>query len=221
MDFKHTIMDERFISEAIYGARLSYGNNAKSDSELIPGALNGASHSYCLIGPDDRRFLEARLGAGISGEDKFLRTIPVSVVITAPLKWWVELDTYKIGTVRQSASLMHRLSSKGAFTAKDFEVRNPYDPRFVRMLEDLNEAYQEWMEAGARRHDKYPEWTEWQDLIPRSYLYESHWTANYATLRNIYFQRRHHRMRLWQDFIGWMESLPHSWLLTYERERTR
>ena len=209
MKFENTIIDERFILAAIHGARLSYGNGKNSDSELFDGML--------CMGVEDTRFLQARLGAAVSGENKFLRTIPVSVVISAPMKFWTELDTYKIGTTRQSSSLMHRLASKGHFTIGDFDVLDKSDSTFLAMLASLNHGYDKWLETGSMRHDKNPVWTQWQDMIPRSYIYTSHWTANYAVLRGIYFQRRNHRMRQWQAFVEWINSLPHSWLITFEK----
>lgn len=214
MKFERTLVFEPYILEAIHGARLSYGSNEKSDSYILPrddGTL------WLHIGPEDEKFIRNRVLAGVSGEDKLLRTIPVSVFITAPIKFWVELDTYRIGTTRQSSSLMHRLATKGEFTPDDFEVRDPGSPRFRRMLNDLNEAYREWLDAGGRRNDKYVEWTDWQDLVPRSYLYKSHWYGSYANLRNIYFQRRNHRMKQWKEFVSWIQELPHSWIITAEK----
>lgn len=212
MQFKGTNVEQSFIKQAILGARLSYGNGKNSDSMLKMFELH--------IGPEDERFLKARLNASAQGENKFLRVIPVSVFITAPLKWWVELDTYKVGTVRQSSSLMHRLASKGRFAPDDFDVLDSADPSFLAILDTLNAEYDKWIASGARRHDKYPEWTAWQDLIPRSFLYESHWIANYAVLRNIYFQRKDHRMVHWKKFLEWIENnLPHSWLITYQKEQ--
>lgn len=208
LEISRTIVDERFIQEAILGARLSYGNGKNSDSWF--------RGSEFLIGPEDQRFLQARLSSGVHGEDKFIRCIPVSFRINAPLKWWVELDTYKVGTTRQSSSLMHRLTSRGHFTVDDFAFRDPTAAHVQNILADLNRLYDLWMAQGPRRSDTQGEWTDWQDLIPRSYLYESQWVASYAVLRNIYFQRRNHRMGLWKVFLDRLDTLPHSWLISYE-----
>lgn len=215
MKLEHTHVSQEFIIYAIWGARLSYGNQRNSDSTMG----FGMDDFELTVGSEDERFLKARLSASVQGENKFLRTIPVSVFITAPLKWWIELDTYKIGTVRQSSSLMHRLASKGRFTPDDFDVLDSADPAFLSILGALNAEYDHWIATGARRNDKYPEWTAWQDLIPRSFVYESHWFANYAVLRNIYGQRKNHRMAHWKTFLDWIDTLPHSWLITYQKEK--
>ncbi len=211
MKIDRVLVYEPFIREAILGARLSYGSGGKSDSSLVGDTL--------IIGDDDRKLCR-KLLVGAIGEDKFLRSIPVSAHITAPLKFWVELDTYKVGTVRQSSSLMHRVASRAEFTKEDFEIEDEQwtEPRMQVMLANLNGAVQDWLNTtSGRRTDKWPEWTLWQDLVPRSFRYISHWYANYAVLSNIYYVRKNHRMSSqWRPFCQWIESLPHSWLITRE-----
>jgi hypothetical protein len=200
-------VNQGYILDAISGSRLSYGSGGKSDSALdAEGSL--------WLGDVDRAFVEARIAAGVAGEDKLLRTIPVSAFITAPLRWWVELDTYKVGTVRQSSSLMHRLASRGHFTADDFTTTTA--PQAVALVNELCAA---WLAAGGRRNHSSPEWVALQDAIPRGYLYTSHWCASYAVLRNIYAQRRHHRQGEWHAFCAWAASLPHGWMIAYQKPR--
>ena len=205
LEITRTLVHEPFIFEAIDGCRLSYGSNEKMDS-LDDNAL--------VIGPVDRAFCEARLATQARGEDKFLRTIPVSVWLRAPLRWWVELDTYKVGTARQSSSLMHRMARDGELSADDFTTST--DPALVVLA---NTKYYAWLQSGAKRNFTSREWLEFQDSIGRGFLYTSHWSASYAVLRNIYGQRRHHRMGEWRAFCVWVETLPHSWLITHRGDK--
>lgn len=222
MQVTDTLIDPRSILAAIQGSRLSYGSNAKGDShvdlvvaEQLLSRMPDVHYTF-VMGEIDRKFCEQRIAAGVAGEDKFLRTIPVSCTIRAPLKWWVELDTYKVGTVRQSNSLMHRTKAKGLFTDDDFDVTDTFraSPYFRTMVDNLNAVTALWLESG-HRSDKWDVWTDWQDMVPRSYQYTSHWTANYAVLRLIYRVRKNHRMSSqWKPFCSWIESLPESWLIT-------
>lgn len=216
ISFSRTLVDERFIYEAILGSRLSYGNGKNSDSMVF--YVPEVDDFRLNLGMEDRRFIEARLNSGVHGEDKLTRCIPVSVRIKAPLKLLVELDTYKVGTVRQSSSLMHRVASRGHFVVEDFAFRDPTADHVVNLIAEINRLYDLWIAEGPRRSDTQGEWTDWQDMIPRSYIYDSQWFTSYAVLRNIYFQRKNHRMGLWKDFLGWMEALPHSFIITHERK---
>ena len=202
-----TLVYEPFIFDAIEGCRLSYGSSDKMDSHLVASGT-------LTIGPIDRAFCEARLRTHARGEDKFLRTISVSCWLRAPLRWCLELDTYKIGTVRQSSSLMHRMSRDGPLTADDFTATT--DPRLIDLA---NEKYDAWVQSGAKRNFTSRAWLEFQDAIGRGYFYTSHCAANYAVLRNVYAQRAHHRMGEWRTFCAWVDALPHSWLITYTGDK--
>jgi len=164
--------------------------------------------------------------AGVS-DSKFLRQIFVSVDITAPLYWWKEADTYKIATVANSTSTMHKLSSTpitfNCFEMNDFnsttilypgnEVQEDFtiqDMMFsiVTHCESLRKKYLE------TKDKKY--WKELIRILPESWLQTRTWTANYAVLRNIYFQRQNHKLQEWHSFCEWVESLPYSSeLITY------
>ena len=198
MKLLHVTESPEFILDAIRGGRLSYRSEGNSDSYLD-------SYRRLILGEDDKRWIKDRFKARAVGETKFLRTIPISLFIAAPLKWWVELDTYKVGTVRQSDSLMHRTPKRGKFTAADFDVSDNLatSSDFTALLAMLNQRWDAWCANGARRNDRQSrEWTELQDLIPRSFVYTSHWYASYEVLRNVYWQRRHHRMSgQWATFF--------------------
>lgn len=217
---RYRVVEPGWFIDGIYGARLSYGSQDHMDSHFT---TDGA-----VIGPQDEQFIKDKLltDRGARGEDKLLRTLFVSAFIRAPLRWWVEADTYKIAppegaqaavsslAVRQSSSLMHRLARHGALTADDFTATT--DPRLIDLA---NEHYQAWVDSGAKRNFTSPEWVRFQDAIGRGFLYTSQWVGNYAILRNLYAQRSHHRMGEWRTFCAWVETLPFSWLITWRDRR--
>jgi hypothetical protein len=210
LEISRTIVHEPYIYEAIDGCRLSYGSNEKMDTAFLY-----PDHQRIIIGPVDRAFCEARITAWARGDKKMLNTIPVSVWLRGPLRWFVELDTHKVGTTKQSSSLMHRLAKLGELKAEDFTPTT--DPR---LIEIANEHYRAWVASGGKRHSSNEAWTKFQDAIGRGYLYTAHWHANYRVLRELYPQRRDHRMAdEWDTFCDWIESLPHSWLITYKGEK--
>lgn len=201
-----------FLLDAIDGARLSYGSGANADS-----ALDGAT---LTIGPNDTALCRRLVTGGGTGEDKLLRAMPVSSFVRAPLRWWVQMDTYRLAppdgpltevastAVRQSESLMHRTARRGPFTAADFTATTD-----ARLIAIVNEKYDAWLASGARRNSTSPEWEALQDAIGRGYLYTAQWYANYAVIRNVYRQRRHHRQGEWRAWCAWAETLPHAALL--------
>ena len=162
-----------------------------------------------------------------SSDRKFLRQIFVSVDITAPLFWWKEADTYKIGTVSNSTSTMHKLATTpitiDCFETDDYEPdlilypNNGEDPDFkVREMnnnlilhcETLRQKFQE------TKNKKY--WKELIRVLPNGWLQKRTWTANYEILRNMYLQRKHHKLTEWHSFCKWVETLPYSKeLITY------
>lgn len=210
LEFSRTLVYEPYVLEAILGARLSYGSGEKSDSEVV--FPEHARTPYVEIGPEDRKLLTKLTLAG-GGEDKWLRCIPVSVFIRGPLRWWFDIDTYKVGTVKQSASLMHFLKRHGRFEAGHFT-----DTTDQRVIAVANEKFDAWVSAGARRNYTSREWLELQDAIGRGYLYTAQWFGSYAVLRNIYFQRRYHRQGEFREFCAWVEGLPHSDFITLEKK---
>ena len=158
------------------------------------------------IGPNDMG-LAKRLISGGTEHRKFLRQIMVSVDITAPLYWWKEFDTYKVGTTANSTSTMHKLAST-PITLDCFEIDdfNPvfYEPiQLIEALEDLRQKYNE------TKDKRY--WKELVRWLPNGWLQTRTITMNYENLRSMYHQREHHKLVEWSDaFCKWVESLPYA-----------
>ena len=183
-------------------------------------ACSGGSEPEYQIGPNDLDLLQ-RLIAGGSEHRKFMRQIMVSVDITAPIYWWKEFDTYKIGTTANSTSTMHKLASK-SITLEDFEMgdfervkifdREPYSPDdytdeiwdyIIDICETLRKRY---IETKDKRY-----WKELIRILPESYLQTRTVTMNYENLYSIVRQRRGHKLSLeWDSFIDWVRTLPYS-----------
>ena len=177
-----------------------------------------------VVGPKD---LELALKLTKSGSDhsKFLRQIFVSMDITAPMSWWWDFDTYKVATVRNSTSRMHKLGTR-LLTEEDFSFDDedgniqitPYR-KFI--MEDLNRRIKEYQQLKA--DGKMEEATRmWRDIVfdsPQSYNFRSTWTAKYETMRNVYRARRNHKQREFRDFCKFIEEeFPYSELITTPRE---
>lgn len=176
---------------------------------------------YAYIGPKDLDLAHRMIKAG-SSDRKFLRQIGVSVDITAPLYWWKEADTYKVGTVANSTSTMHKLATT-PITIDCFEIDDLNDENlqignynclkfmYNQIIDDCESLRQKYLETKDKRY-----WKELIRWLPEGWLQTRTWTANYEILRNIYFQRQHHKLTEWHRFCKWIESLPYSAdLITY------
>lgn len=199
MKFERTCVSEEMMANAIYGMRNPKNSWHLADSKIINEGLQ--------IGPNDTD-LAKRLIAGGPVHAKFLRQIPVSVQITAPSYWWPEMDQYKVGTVTDSTSKMHKLLSN-TITEDCFE--DWIDPDVIERLEY-------WRQRSIKATDEVEKRMWWDKLLhhlPMSWLQTRMWTANYEVLRNIYKWRKTHKLTQWrEEFINWIESLPNSWLIT-------
>lgn len=222
---------------AIYGMRAAHESWKKSDTLHAEGSvinsgdnINGNPHKFAAvichgidcIGKDDVELMK-RLASCGDDEGKFLRCIHVQTWIKAPIRWWVEMDTYKVGTTRLSTSLMHKvLNTDGdAFTMDDFSTdhlisRLSWD-LFEDDIEKLNTLCENYrLEYAAETREKVPHvkskqrWYEIQELVPRCYNYRSILDLNYATLRRIaHSERRNHKQDEWREgFFDWMRTLP-------------
>lgn len=142
---------------------------------------------------------------------KYLRMINVTVDITAPMYWWQEFDTYKVGTVRNSCSKMHKIHSK-PFTMHDFSYENLSESS-MHILTDVMDALNYWriqyMETKSKKV-----WWQMIQLLPASYNQRSTVQVNYAVLKNIYPYRKDHKLDEWREFCGWIERLPYAELIT-------
>lgn len=187
-----------------------------NDSDTYDGLYNVA-----LIGPNDMSLAQKLILAG-DEHAKFTRQIFVSVDITAPLYWWKEFDTYKVGTVANSTSTMHKLSAI-PITKEMFEFDNPdllidrytvphggecetvfddYIDDIVDMCENLRLKFKETGDAAY--------WRALVQILPNAYVQIRTVTMSYANLRNIYFQRKNHKLKEWHDFCDWIKQLPYS-----------
>lgn len=179
-----------------------------------------------LLGKKDKELMKRLIHAGTSHR-KFLRQIFVSVDITAPLYWWKEFDTYKVGTVSNSCSTMHKIHDK-EFTIDDFshehlinsacmeiqemkKVRVSPMQSMLTTIECLNSYRELYLET---RDKKY--WWQMIQLLPSSYNQKRTITMNYENLLNIYETRRNHKLDEWKDFCKWIERLPNAELITGE-----
>lgn len=172
------------------------------------------------IGPNDQKLMTALRNAG-TDHRKFMRMITVYADITAPLYWWKEFDTYKVGTVANSCSTMHKIAEK-EFTLEDFSCEHLENSWLVhlketiKLLNEARDAYH-WCNTDAKK-----EWW-WQmiQLLPSSYNQKRTVMLNYEVLANIYKSRNNHKLDEWSvGFIDWIKSLPYSELIT-GKEKTR
>ena len=179
-----------------------------------------------VIGPNDLDLMMRLRNAG-TDHRKFMRMITVYLDITAPLYWWKEFDTYKVGTVANSCSTMHKIHAK-EFEESDFSVEHLFDAESegiefpiiygkehspiwslhvtIRMLNFYREKYLK------TKDKKY--WWQMIQLLPSSYNQKRTVMLNYEVLANIYKSRRHHRLDEWHTFCDWIEELPYSELIT-------
>ena len=151
--------------------------------------------------------LAQRLIKGGPVHAKFMRAIGVNVDITAPTFWIHELDTYKVGTVRNSCSFMHKGTSK-PFELSDFELCTENDSDIAKWnatLISLNDKRDEYLKSKDKKT-----FEQLRSMLPMGYNYKFTWTANYEVLRNIYHWRKTHRLSQWQEFCSWIETLPYA-----------
>ena len=175
------------------------------------------------IGPNDLDLMTRLRNAG-TDHRKFMRMITVYLDITAPLYWWKEFDTYKVGTVANSCSTMHKIHEK-EFTLEDFSIEN-LDPFYLKQFEyivnslnqmrkDYNTRLEKEMGLKSAIHikQKRMHWYSMIQLLPSSYNQRRTVMLNYEVLANIYKSRRNHKLDEWHTFCEWIESLPYSELI--------
>lgn len=239
---------------AIRGMRNPKNSWVKSDSGVC--ATHGPAHcadcvytdchaddveigTKYILGPNDLNLMTTLRNAG-TDHRKFMRMITVYLDITAPLYWWKEFDTYKVGTVANSCSTMHKIADK-EFTLADFSCehldREPYHRNWIESVivdEDITSPHKVWMtpfdvlrctiemlnayrENYLETKDKQ-DWWQMIQLLPSSYNQRRTVMLNYEVLANIYKSRRNHKLDEWHTFCDWIESLPYSELITGEKK---
>lgn len=187
------------LENAIRGARNPMNSWAKSDSFYD-------NEGNYILGENDLS-LAKRLRIAGSDHRKYLRQVFVSVDITAPMYWWKEYDTYKVGTVANSTSTMHKIHTK-KFELSDFS----YD-RLSSLGLDAMEYIIKALEAArlsfinSRNSD---DWYDMIQLLPSSYNQMRTCTLNYESLINIYYARRNHKLNEWHVFCDWIKKLPYA-----------
>lgn len=226
---------------AIRGMRNPKNSWEKSDSGICP---NGTEFGYCYldhreycprrntddlafcIGPNDLDLMTRLRNSG-TDHRKFMRMITVYLDITAPLYWWKEFDTYKVGTVANSCSTMHKIADK-EFTRDDFSCEHLLGDDSVpdheyqsstyildMVIKSLNFWRNEYLngtESGVPKDKRW--WWQMIQLLPSSYNQRRTIMLNYEVLANIYKSRRNHKLDEWHTFCDWIESLPYSELIT-------
>ena len=163
-----------------------------------------------FLGDKDKQLMKKLAKSG-TDHRKFMRMIPVYVDITAPLYWWKEFDTYKVGTVANSCSTMHRVQDK-KFTLDDFSHEHLQAP-MVEILKHTIHGLNDSRDAYLSSKDKLM-WWQMIQLLPSSYNQKRSIMLNYEVLANMYKSRKNHKLDEWRDFCKWMEDLPFSYLIT-------
>lgn len=188
------------LENAIRGARNPMNSWARSDSYYD-------ENGQYILGENDLSLAKRLRNAGTSDHRKYLRQVMLSVDITAPMYWWKEYDTYKVATVANSTSTMHKIHSK-PFEIDDFSHDHLTENglKVLRVLVDEMEKIRlEYVET----KDKAL-WYDLIQLLPSSYNQMRTCTLNYETLINIYKSRKHHKLDEWRSFCEWIETLPYA-----------
>ena len=216
----------------IEGMRNPMNSWDKSDSDIVDGSYDIYWNYYPKhfeVGDNDLSRMQ-KLSAAGTDHRKFMRMMPVMVRITAPLYWWKEFDTYKVGTVANSCSTMHKITEK-EFTLEDFSCEKLFmDSKEV--LEDvvilMNKARAYYLEMERKLAEdpltnkereeiidgKKNYWWQMIQLLPSSYNQTRNVMLNYEVLANIYPSRKGHKLDEWVEFCKWIETLPYSELIT-------
>lgn len=169
------------------------------------------------IGPNDQNLMMTLCNAG-TDHRKFMRMITVYLDITAPLYWWKEFDTYKVGTVANSCSTMHKIAAK-EFTLEDFSHEHLQEDSVAvleTVIHTLN-VHRDWFNNKVLDDPKI-DWWQMIQLLPSSYNQKRTVMLNYEVLANIYKSRRHHKLDEWHTLCDWIEGLPYSELITGKEE---
>ena len=207
--------DSKFIRDEDYGC------SGKCPCEDIDGNCD-----CCFIGPNDLDLMTRLRNSG-TDHRKFMRMITVYLDITAPLYWWKEFDTYKVGTVANSCSTMHKIHDK-EFYEEDFsfeKLESGYEEykgddamhaAYCSMQNTISALNRLRYMYNITKNKKY--WYAMIQLLPSSYNQRRTVMLNYEVLANIYKSRKDHKLDEWHTFCDWIKSLPHSELITGEKK---
>ena len=217
---------------AIRGMRNPLNSWEKSDSKVHTCECEQWPHnikkSFDEVGPNDLDLMKRLRNAG-TDHRKFMRMISVYIDITAPLYWWKEFDTYKVGTVANSCSTMHKIAAK-EFTLEDFSCEHLNDDCMacnivygdhsdcltsLDILKYTIEGLNYWRRRYLTTKNK-GDWWQMIQLLPSSYNQRRTVMLNYEVLANMYKSRKDHKLDEWRDFCKWIKTLPYSELITGE-----
>lgn len=188
--------------------------NSWNKSDSIAGHENmGAGNEYFRMGDNDLDLMQRLAKAGTEHR-KYLRMMPVYVRITASHTWWAEFDTYKIGTVRNSCSKMHKIVVMG-FEADNFDHEG-IDEVGGEALETFNHVRRTlyWLADRFNETGEKKYWRAIIELLPIGFHLTANVSLNYEVLANVYRQRKNHKLDEWRDVCKWIETLPYSELIT-------
>lgn len=196
----------------IMGMRNPLNSWNRSDSQFWP--------DHMQLGDKDRDLMK-HLADGGTVHAKYRRMITVYADITAPLYWWKEFDTYKVGTAANSCSTMHKIAAK-EFTLEDFSYENLFNEpengyfgrnAFSSLIDELNKARNLYLSTKDKKY-----WYQMIQILPSSYNQKRTVMMNYEVLCNIYHSRKDHKLDEWHDFCDWIKTLPYSELITGDGE---
>lgn len=188
------------LENAIRGARNPMNSWARSDSYYD-------ENGQYILGENDLSLAKRLRNAGTSDHRKYLRQVMLSVDIIAPMYWWKEYDTYKVATVANSTSTMHKIHSK-PFEIDDFS-HDHLTENGLKVLRALVDEMEKIRLEYVETKDKAL-WYDLIQLLPSSYNQMRTCTLNYETLINIYKSRKHHKLDEWRSFCEWIETLPYA-----------
>nr|WP_315049293.1 hypothetical protein [uncultured Lachnoanaerobaculum sp.] len=188
------------LENAIRGARNPMNSWARSDSYYD-------ENGQYILGENDLSLAKRLRNAGTSDHRKYLRQVMLSVDITAPMYWWKEYDTYKVATVANSTSTMHKIHSK-PFEIEDFS-HDHLTENGLKVLKGIVDEMEKIRLEYVETKDKAL-WYDLIQLLPSSCNQMRTCTLNYETLINIYKSRKHHKLEEWRSFCEWIETLPYA-----------
>lgn len=220
IEFEHT--EVMGWEAAIRGMRNPHNSWDKSDSKCLRKEDGHIIASRYEIGPNDHDLMMHLVKAG-TDHRKFMRMIVVYMDVTAPLYWWKEMETYKVGTVSNSCSTMHSIhkepfslddfsrESLEEFYFNPFEGLDEYGPgeALIDAVRMLNFCREEYIKTNEKKW-----WRQMIQILPSSYNQRRTLMLNYEVLANIYRARRNHKLTEWREFCRWIETLPYSELIT-------
>lgn len=204
---EYTTVDANQMKLVVKGTRNPMNSWDKMDSEFAVFQ----EESRFKLGENDQKLMQTLAKRGPS-HSKFMRMIPVWVTVNAPLYWWKEMDTYKIGTVSNSCSTMHKITEK-EFTIDDFSMEHLYfDSRIIfnTIIDTLNKYRLSYLQTKNKE-----DWWQLIQMLPSSYNQKRTMMLNYQVLSKIYEERKDHKLDEWHAFCDWISILPMSEYFLY------